>query len=252
MAYRFFGYTPALKFSKVVGNYIVNNSYGIMLVYGSSNNKIFHNNFINNAYQAYDSFNNTWDDGYPSGGNYWSDYAGTDVKSGFYQNEAGSDGIGDMPYTIDANNTDHYPLMAQISFFDAGTWNDITYYVLIISNSTLSDFYFNPDEGAFARFWVKGETETETFGFCRVAIPKNLLWVEDGWTVYVGDDQVIPTVASDDKYAYLFFTYNHSTKTIEIYGTHAIPEFPSLIILPLFMKVTLLAVIVYKKKNSVK
>jgi hypothetical protein len=52
-----------------------------------------------------------WDDGYPSGGNYWSDYAGIDVFSGPYQNITSYDGIGDTPYIIDANNTDRYPLM---------------------------------------------------------------------------------------------------------------------------------------------
>ena len=54
---------------------------------------------------------NVWDNGYPSGGNYWSDYAGEDLYSGPYQNETGSDGIGDMPYVIDESNTDNYPLM---------------------------------------------------------------------------------------------------------------------------------------------
>ncbi|MCJ7423045.1 hypothetical protein MUP01_02090, partial [Candidatus Bathyarchaeota archaeon] len=54
---------------------------------------------------------NVWDDGYPSGGNYWSDYAGLDLYRGAYQNESGSDGIGDVPYNIDASNNDHYPLM---------------------------------------------------------------------------------------------------------------------------------------------
>jgi hypothetical protein len=54
---------------------------------------------------------NVWDDGFPSGGNYWSDYAGIDLYSGPYQNETGSDGIGDTPYVIDENNIDHYPLM---------------------------------------------------------------------------------------------------------------------------------------------
>ena len=47
----------------------------------------------------------------PSGGNYWSDYAGADVKSGPNQDLPGSDGIGDTPYIIDVNNTDRYPLM---------------------------------------------------------------------------------------------------------------------------------------------
>jgi hypothetical protein len=53
-----------------------------------------------------------WDDSYPSGGNYWSDYIDVDVYHGVSQNIAGSDGIGDTPYVIDANNIDHYPLMS--------------------------------------------------------------------------------------------------------------------------------------------
>jgi len=54
---------------------------------------------------------NTWDNGYPSGGNYWSDYTDVDNYSGSYQNETGSDGIWDHPHTIDANNQDRYPLV---------------------------------------------------------------------------------------------------------------------------------------------
>jgi len=54
---------------------------------------------------------NLWDSGYPFGGNYWSDYVGVDVKSGPNQDLPGSDGIGDTPYIIDADNRDRYPLM---------------------------------------------------------------------------------------------------------------------------------------------
>jgi len=56
-------------------------------------------------------FVNVWDNGYPSGGNYWSDYNGTDMYGGSYQNETGSDGIGDTPYVINEKNRDNYPLM---------------------------------------------------------------------------------------------------------------------------------------------
>jgi parallel beta-helix repeat protein len=85
-------------------NTIANNGqYGINLE-TSSNNAIYHNDFINNVNQihVYDS-TATWDNDYPSGGNYWSDYPGIDSNG---------DGIGDTPYWIDENNLDRYPLMA--------------------------------------------------------------------------------------------------------------------------------------------
>ncbi|KPV64194.1 MAG: Periplasmic copper-binding protein (NosD) [Candidatus Bathyarchaeota archaeon BA2] len=107
------------NYNSISGNNIANNYWGIWL-WGSSNNSIFHNNFINNTRQVYDySWDNpevspsinTWDDGYPSGGNYWSDYTGVDYYSGPNQDQPGSDGIGDTPYIIDEYNIDHYPLM---------------------------------------------------------------------------------------------------------------------------------------------
>jgi len=97
----------------VYENNIQNNQYGIMLT-ESENNKFYHNNFIDNEQQVYiytSGYVNIWDDGYPSGGNYWSDYTGVDEFSGPNQNQPGSDGIGDTPYVIDENNQDNYPLM---------------------------------------------------------------------------------------------------------------------------------------------
>jgi hypothetical protein len=54
---------------------------------------------------------NAWDDGYPSGGNFWSNYSGVDVKSGPGQDLPGSDGLGDTPHSICADNIDRFPLM---------------------------------------------------------------------------------------------------------------------------------------------
>jgi parallel beta-helix repeat protein len=95
----------------ISGNNIANNENGIWLQF-SSNNKIYHNNFVNNTPQVYsDRSINIWDNGFPSGGNYWSDCKSTDLYRGTYQNETGNDGLGDTPYVIDANNQDRYPLM---------------------------------------------------------------------------------------------------------------------------------------------
>jgi len=89
-----------------------NRAYGIRLYYGSSYNRIYHNNIINNTNQADDDSSSYWDNGYPSGGNYWSDYTGADNYRGGNQDIPGSDGIGDTPYLIPGGiNLDRYPLM---------------------------------------------------------------------------------------------------------------------------------------------
>jgi len=99
----------------------------------SSNNKLHHNLFIHNTRQVYDKSwdypsiipsKNVWDDGYSSGGNYWSDYNGTDLFSGSFQNETGGDGIGDTPYVIDENNRDRYPLIHPYGYVPSPDLND--------------------------------------------------------------------------------------------------------------------------------
>ena len=88
-----------------------NNPAGIYFD-NSSNNTIYHNNFeISIGGQAGDSYYNSvniWDNGYPSGGNYWMNYRAKEIDY---------TGIGNKQYVIDsldagsANNTDRYPLM---------------------------------------------------------------------------------------------------------------------------------------------
>jgi len=103
----------------ITNNIIDSNWYGIGIDVWENdpnkpnNNIVYHNNIINNTFQAYSVTEavNLWDGGFPSGGNFWSDYAGVDVKRGPGQDLPGSDGIGDTPYNIDADNIDHYPLM---------------------------------------------------------------------------------------------------------------------------------------------
>lgn len=98
----------------IIENEIANNVYGIYIDMYSSANTIYHNSLIDNAIaNAYDyAGGNIWDNGYPSGGNYWSDYTGVDLFHGPSQDIPGSDGIGDTPYSISLHGQDQYPLMS--------------------------------------------------------------------------------------------------------------------------------------------
>lgn len=95
----------------ICANMISENQLGINIT-NSDNNSVFHNTFTNNTVQVSisDSSGNVWDDGYPSGGNYWSNHTSPDLYSGPNQDQLGSDGIVDTPYTVATGSIDTYPL----------------------------------------------------------------------------------------------------------------------------------------------
>jgi parallel beta-helix repeat protein len=223
-------------------NVTANSEYGIALIYSSSGNRIFHNNFLNNTYETYVfNSNSTWDDGYPSGGNYWSNYTGVDQKNGLYQNQTGSDGIGDTPYVIGANNTDRYPLMGIFHIYVPSN-------VTVISNSTITGFctVINLDTLELSIcFNVTGKQGST--GFCRVSIPTTLMG--GTYRVFVNGTEIPYTLlpCSNANVSYLYFTYKQSTEQVII-----IPEFPSFLILSLFMIITLFGAIILKRKRNEK
>jgi len=216
------------------GNIISENKWDGILVVNSSDNMFFHNYFSNrvggenNTMQAYvyeDGRTNTWDIGYPSGGNYWSDYDGLDSDA---------DGIGDTEYVIDTDNIDHYPLMGMFSDFNSTS----ECCVQTICNSSIFDFQSN---GTSISFNVTGEDSTA--GFCRICIPTALM--NATYRVFVNDTEVPCNLlpCSNTNHSYLYFTYSHSSEQIVI-----VPEFPSFMILPLFMLSTMLAVAFMQRK----
>lgn len=128
----------------VSGNYITRNQNGISLssssgnntitrnniadqdtgvyFHVSSNNLIYSNNFVNNTKQVYDvswgapeqnfpgvpsPSKNIWNDDYPIGGNYWSNYTNQYPQA----IELDNSGIWNTPHIIDENNQDRYPLL---------------------------------------------------------------------------------------------------------------------------------------------
>ncbi len=97
----------------LAGNRVTDNSgYGIRL-YNASNNNLIYNNYLANTQNAYDDCTNIWNTtdttgpnivgGPEIGGNYWSDYGGTDDDG---------DGFGEAVHNIaGGSNQDHLPLV---------------------------------------------------------------------------------------------------------------------------------------------
>jgi parallel beta-helix repeat protein len=99
----------------ISGNNIAWNGVGVKNS-RSENNVFYNNNFITNVRHVVNTYEdisdihsnatvpsiNAWCDPVSRRGNYWTDYSGRDDNS---------DEIGDTSKTVDANNTDQYPLM---------------------------------------------------------------------------------------------------------------------------------------------
>jgi parallel beta-helix repeat protein len=139
--------------NNINNNTISNNINGIRTetTSNSSNNTIYHNNFLNNTIHAYVSNDciDKWDNGYPFCGNYWDSYTGDDAFWGQNQEINGSDGVGDTPYNISGgDNKDRYPLMepygmTRLSFYFRGGLFKCSGILKNIGNTTAFNVQWN-------------------------------------------------------------------------------------------------------------
>lgn len=230
----------------IVGNNIMEN-YETGVVLMGKNNLFFHNNLIDNAQHisvtSSPSIVNSWDNGYPPGGNYWTGYEDK------YPNatELDNSGLWNTSYVINEYNIDHFPLMAPTEPITRKFPAYDNLKVEICSNSSLSAFQFNVTDKKLC-FNVTGPAGTN--GFCNVSIPENLLWGD--FSLFINGIPLVEGVNYTKTYdgtRYIFYlVYTHSEHIVEIVGTEAIHEFPSAIILPLLMVLTMFAVIFRKRK----
>jgi hypothetical protein len=90
---------------------------------------------------------------------------------------------------------------------------------------------------------------SQTYGFCRIRIPKGLMppphlvIIDDGLTEVLHFNN---TAHDDETHRWIYFAYEHSTHEIIV-----IPQFPPLIVLPLLVAATLLATITLKRAKLV-
>jgi parallel beta-helix repeat protein len=201
------------KFSnncRIEGNTIKGNLLGVRLE-KSINNIFFHNNFIDNEQhvEADSKSRNFWDFGYPLGGNFWGDYFGADVDR---------DGIGDTPYTLNAENIDNFPLLGKAYEFLAFENETTKQTVKIFSNINVSNFSFNAEKNTIE--FTINDVDNETWGFCRVDIPKTLVKTPSisNWIVELNDSKLELNVLEDAEFTYLYFQFevNGTVQSVQI------------------------------------
>jgi len=174
----------------------------------SSDNKFFHNNFVDNTMEVYIPFPGDpsfWNDTLE--GNYWSDYAGSDLNR---------DGIGDSAHVIDANNRDNFPLMGLFNSFNTS----LSYHVNVISNSTIDDFeFFKSPANITIKMHVSNMTLTQTAGLCRVCIPHVLMTEIYNVTIEgAAPHHANYTLYNNGTHGWIYFNYNHSILEVIIQG----------------------------------
>ncbi len=122
------------------------------------------------------------------------------------------------------------------------------YPVTVNSDSTILGFEFNQTEKQLS---LNLTGKTGTSGSCEITFPDGLLWGTfslsmDGYALVEGDDY--SQTYDGTYYTFQINNYIHSSHTIKIVASDAVPEFPAWMILPLFMTATLLAAILYRKR----
>jgi hypothetical protein len=129
------------------------------------------------------------------------------------------------------------------------SFGDDIYVVRTSSNSLVSDLTLNQTAKSL-RFTVEGPAGTE--GFCNIIIPAELL--SGDFTVFIDGLQLIQGVDYSSSFNGTHHTlnveYEHSSHTIEIVGTTAVPEFVGWLFLPFFMSATLLGLALRKRLKT--
>ncbi len=228
-----------------VGNYIVNKAWSVNWGGAGGGAKFYHNVIRGVVYAGYPSDPDcTWDNGYPSGGNYWIGYVGEDKYSGPYQNITGRDGIGDTPRTIDAENIDHYPLMmlditnvAQTPPSDNVLSTDA-----VEVNATVTH-YFPLDQVILNCTYTNGSaTWTDYINMTNL---EDDIWNGAISPLPVGTNVTYVIIVQDNAGTSINSTSQGYTFEYPV----VVPEFPTIALLPILFVVTLFAALVQRRKR---
>ena len=225
------------------GNTISNNDFFGIWIDSSYNNVVYHNNVFDNGFNVTsNSEPNILDNGFE--GNFWGDYVGVDLDH---------DGLGDQAYAVDVGNVDRYPLMGMFSSHNTSQGHQIR----VISNSTIDEFRY-VESNQTIKMYVSNATITQSHGFCRVAIPHELMNMRNIQVIIDGENNqtLHPqyTLFDNRTYRWIYFAYEHSTLEVEIIPESTPLVSPSVLmaisLVGFLMAISLVGFLVYRRTKS--
>jgi parallel beta-helix repeat protein len=168
--------------NSIIGNTISASTLsGIYLWTSNTNNKVYHNSLVNNVLPGWDDSTNSWDSGYPGGGNFYDEYNGTDHFQGQNQNIPGNDGIGDISISITGgSNVDNYPLWPN--------WNTLEVYTPAPGSEEVTEYAMGSVKVGVIFVESNGtiDSETENWSVARMSIAKSE--IQDGLNWWAGQE----------------------------------------------------------------
>ena len=118
----------------------------------------------------------------------------------------------------------------------------------LTSNSTITQFAFNPDNSQLS-FTASGPSET--MGYVDLYIPKTLISDISQLKAYIDSNPITFSSQSQGDSWQISFSYTHSTHQILITmaSDSSIPEFPSLFVIIAIIAIATTAIVFLKKKK---
>jgi parallel beta-helix repeat protein len=203
---------------------IIENKNGIVIDSASKNNILYHNNFMDNDQNALDTGKmNQWDNGYPSGGNYWDDYTGSDSDL---------DGIGDSPHYIPGGSSeDRYPFMKPYGYpsnppsrptIDGSKEGKpgISYeYTFVSTDEDNDEIYYTID-------WGDGTIENTSFLPSGAEVTKSHIWGQED--TYLIRAKAVDTYGDESDWGQIQINIPRSKNTYDSLFSSVIKSYPRL------------------------
>lgn len=125
-----------------------------------------------------------------------------------------------------------------------------TFYVTIETNSYISNFLFDETYPPIVGFDVT--VLEDSVGFCNVTIPKDLLWVGlgDVWLIMLDGEDVtqVSNITESNMHTFIVIPLRSGSHRVTIRGAEVVPEFPAAFLLPILILVSLVSVLLRKKR----